>query len=285
MTSHAELFETHRSLLFSIAYEMLGSVMDAEDVVQDAFVRWKDQELARIRAPKSYLAKIVTRLSLDRLRDEQREREEYPGPWLPEPLHEEAVTDPVVRERAITTAFLRLLETLTPMQRAVFLLREVFGAEYGEIAEAVDTSQEACRKHVSRAHKRLRTGDARYDVGIEEAEAIAEEFVACCRGQDQDQLMSLLSEDFVSWSDGGGEFHGAARRPVHGKENVARLMLGAAARAADAEGAFTRLNGYPAIILRDEERAWGTISLRVRGGLIREIFIVVNPKKLEHLNR
>lgn len=283
--THSGIFKDHRPLLFSIAYEMLGSVMDAEDVVQDAFLRWQEVDLDRIRSAKGYLATIATRLSLDRLRDARREREVYPGPWVPEPLRTEAPVDPVVEERAITTAFLRILEALTPMQRAAFLLREVFGSDYGEVARALDTTEAACRQHVSRARKRLRKGDTRYDADPEQARAVAEKFVACLRGGEAHDLMALLAPDVVSWSDGGGRFPGAARRPVLGPDNVAGLLLGAARRVPDTEEEITRMNGYPAVVLRREGRAVGAVSLRIREGRIREIFIVVNPVKLEHLHR
>lgn len=281
---HVEQFQEHRPLLFSVAYEMLGSVMEAEDVVQEVFLRWKDVDTTQVRSPKSYLAQIAGRLSLNRLRDQQNERERYPGPWLPEPLHEEGSLDPAVREEVVTTAFLRILETLTPLQRAVFLLREVFGMDYEDIAEATGTTIAAARKHVSRARHRLGEEDRRFDASPEDAEEVAKRFISCCRGADESGLMQLLAPDVVSLSDGGGEFPGAARRPVQGRRNVARLLLGAMRRAPDADAEITQLNRYPAVVFRRNDRAFGTITLRIREGEIQEVFFLVNPDKLGHLD-
>lgn len=285
---HTEIFEEHRPTLFTLAYEMTGRVMEAEDVVQEAYLRWRDVELARVRDPRSYLSTAVTHLCLNRLDSARERRESYPGPWLPEPLRADESpreTDPAVSADALTTAFLMVLESLTPTQRAIYLLREVFGYGYAEIARIVDKSEDACRQHVHRARQRLEEDDRRFDPSPEEAEEVAEEFLACCRGRDPAGLMEMLADDAVSWSDGGDEFRGAARRPVEGAENVARLLVGAMDRVPDGTRTETaRLNGHPAVLFLLEGECIGAFSLNVESGEITELYLLVNPSKLNHLN-
>lgn len=285
---HAQVFERHRPLLFSLAYDMLGRVLEAEDAVQDAFVRWRDVDLEEVRDPESYLVTTVTRLSLDRLESASERREEYPGPWLPEPLPEESSPGggvPAERSEVLTTAFLVVLESLTPAQRAVYLLREVFGYGYGEIARMVGKSEAACRQHVHRARERLERRDRRYEASPDDAERLAEEFLACCRGRDASGLMELLAEDVTSWSDGGDEFRGAARRPVEGPGNVARLLVGAMDRVPDGTRArIERLNGHPGVVFHRGGTALGAFSFAVEEDRIAEMYLLVNPEKLRHLD-
>lgn len=286
---HTETFEEHRSTLFTLAYEMLGRVMEAEDVVQEAYLRWRDVDLDRVRDGKSYLATTVTHLCLNRLDSARERHESYPGPWLPEPLRADesaTETDPAVSSDALTTAFLMVLESLTPVQRAIYLLREVFGYGYEEVARIVDKSEAACRQHVHRARERLEEHDRRFEPSPEEAEEVAQEFLACCRGRDPSGLMELLAEDAVSWSDGGDQFRGAARRPVQGAENVARLLIGAMERVPDGTRTETaRLNGHPAVLFLRQDECIGAFSLNVDAGEITELYLLVNPRKLNHLDR
>ena len=285
---HTEIFEEHRKTLVTLAYQMLGRVMDAEDAVQEAYLRWREVDLDRVEAPKSYLCATVTHLCLNRLDSAQERRESYPGPWLPEPIRADGSapeTDPAVASDALTTAFLMVLESLTPLQRAIYLLREVFGYDYDEIARIVDRSEAACRQHVHRARQRLEERDRRYEPSPAEAEEVAAEFLACCRGRNLSGLMGLLADDVSSGSDGGDQFRGAARRPVEGAENVARLLFGAMDRVP--EGTRTevaRLSGHPAVVFREEEECIGAFSINVDGREIAELYLLVNPRKLNHLD-
>lgn len=285
---HTEIFDQHRETLVTLAYEMLGRIMEAEDVVQEAYLRWRDVDLDRVEHPESYLSTTVTHLCLDRLDSAQERRESYPGPWLPEPLRADdrgPETDPAVSADALTTAFLMVMESLTPVQRAIYLLREVFGYGYDEIARIVEKSEAACRQHVHRARERLEARDRRYEPSPDDAEEVAEEFLACCRGRDPSGLMELLAEDAVSWSDGGDRFRGAARRPVEGVENIARLLVGAMDRVPEGTRTeVTRLNGHPAVVFRREGDCIGAFSLNVDGEEIAELYLLVNPEKLRHLD-
>lgn len=285
---HTEIFEEHRETLVTLAYEMLGRVMEAEDAVQEAYLRWREVDLEGVEAPGSYLSTTVTHLCLNRLNSAQERRESYPGPWLPEPIRADGSppeTDPAVASDALTTAFLMVLESLTPLQRAIYLLREVFGYGYDEIARIVDRSEAACRQHVHRARERLEERDRRYEPSPEEAEEVAEEFLACCRGRNLSGLMELLADDATSWADGGDQFRGAARRPVEGAENVARLLVGAMDRVpGGTRTEVTRLNGHPAVVFRQDAECIGAFSLNVDGREITELYLLVNPRKLNHLN-
>jgi RNA polymerase sigma-70 factor (ECF subfamily) len=231
----AQTFVDLKPLLFSIAYRMLGSVTEAEDVLQDAYLRWHQVPQAEVESARSFLAAVVTRLCIDRLRSARARRETYVGPWLPEPLLTEAAPD--VAEEAeladsISMAFLVLLESLTPLERAALLLREVFGFGYDEIARILDRSEEACRQLVSRGRKRLGDPRPRFEADPRRRRELTEQFRAAVGSGDLAGLLELLAEDAVAWSDAGGRV-AAARRPIVGAQQVARFLLGS-------QGAFPR---------------------------------------------
>jgi RNA polymerase sigma-70 factor (ECF subfamily) len=278
------VFEAHRPLLFSLAYRMLGSVADAEDIVQDAYLRWHQVSGGRITSPKRFLCAVVTRLCIDHLRSARVRREEYVGPWLPEPLVSELAEDPLdatVLAESLSMAFLLLLERLTPVERAVFLLREVLSFDYQEVARIVERSEAACRQIVKRSREKLAGGRRRFTVAPEEGERLARRFLEACAAGDMEGLLSLLAPDAMAWTDGGGKVL-AARRPIRGRERVARFFIGVARKGGGWEAAITRVNGGPGLVLRSH--GWAgelrVITFAMSDGRIDEIFVVGNPDKL-----
>jgi RNA polymerase sigma-70 factor, ECF subfamily len=280
-------FVDHRSLLFTVAYEMLGSAADAEDVVQETWLRWADVDdaaRADVRDPRAYLVRIVTRQALNRLRTLARQREEYVGEWLPEPL----LTSPDVAEDveladSVSFAMLTVLETLGPTERAVFVLREVFETPYDEIAEAVGKTPASVRQIAHRARDHVAARRPRVQVSRAEQEAVVERFLAAVRGGDMRALLEVLAPDAVMVADGGGVVS-AARRPIEGANKVAAL-LGSLAKL-DGEFAFTPmwLNGGPAARI-DLDGAMDTVaSLVIEDGRITRIYAVRNPHKLARLD-
>src|SRR5918998_406453 len=205
MMARTDDFERHRPLLFSIAYRMLGSVADAEDVVQEAYLRWQQAPEAEVLSPRSYLSAVVTRLSIDRLRSARVQREEYVGPWLPEPLVSEGtedVADSIELDESLSMAFLVLLESLNPVERAVFLLREVFNYDYEEISSIVRKSEANCRQIARRARQSVAAHRPRFERSPEQEERLTQRFVETCMSGDMEGLLELLSEDVTLWSDG-----------------------------------------------------------------------------------
>ena len=228
-------FSEYRPLLFSIAYNMLGSVMDAEDIVQDAFLRWQNAR-AEVESPKAYLSSIVTRLCINHLSSAKVQREEYFGPWLPEPLLTDAATPEhlTALSDTLSMAFLLVLEHLSPNERAVFLLRNVFEYEYPEIGRILDRSEASCRQLASRASRRIRAERPHFEQAkppMAEQQALTEQFLQACLAGDLDSVMALLHQDVVSRSDGGGKAS-AATKPLYGSLKVAKFMMGLARKCA-----------------------------------------------------
>ena len=285
-----EEFVDLRPLLFSIAYRMLGSVPEAEDVVQDAFIRWRRaaEEGAEVDSTKSYLAATVTRLAIDHLRRAKTRRETYIGPWLPEPLvggSEDDVAEQAEMADSLSMAFLVLLESLTPVERAVFLLREVFQYDYTEIAEIVGKSEPNTRQLFARARRRIEVGTPRFEPSSEERDELAQRFFAACAEGDMDGLLELLAADAVSVGDGGGKAY-AAREPIHGAQRVATFLvrLFERGRTIGARLELVQVNGQPGALAYDREGLLLTVfSLDVVDGQIQAIRSVVNPDKLGHL--
>lgn len=284
----ADEFTAHRPLLFSIAYEILGSVADAEDVLQDSYLRWRAVDHASVENARAYLARIVTRQALGVLRSAVRRREQYVGPWLPEPLVTDAVGDApdgidhVLTGEAVTTAMLLVLEALTPSQRAVFVLREVFGFEYPEIAAAVGKSEAAVRQLNQRARSSVRARRQTAVASHAEAQPVAERFLTAAATGDVQGLMDLLAPDVVFLADGGGVVN-AARRPVVGPDKVARLLLGLLAKGAHMGELDVRVgvyNGMHAVVVRIDGRLDQVTSVEIRGGVVTAIYCVRNPEKL-----
>src|SRR5438132_6347850 len=248
--STGSVFEEQRSYLFSIAYRLLGSVSDAEDVVQDAFLRWDRDPLPDLRSPRAYLATIVVRLCLDQLRSARAKREIYVGPWLPEPLVATGrtdLTDSLVLRESLSFAFLLMLETLTPLERAVFVLREVFDYDYPEIAATVEKSEANCRQVFHRARQRLAQRQSRFEATYERTEQVTQQFMRAAASGDGQDLLRVLAEDVVSIGDGGGKA-ASALRPIRTRENVSRGLLGNLRRAAPDSIWMEEVNGQPAIV-------------------------------------
>jgi RNA polymerase sigma-70 factor (ECF subfamily) len=283
MTARTEDFERHRSLLFSIAYRMLGSVAEAEDVVQEAYLRWREVAEAEVRSPRSYLSAVVTRLSIDRLRSARARREEYVGPWLPEPLISDREGELAVQDEldeSLSMAFLVLLESLNPVERAVFLLREVFDYGYEEISSIVGRSEANCRQIARRARQSVAARRPRFERSLEKQKRLTERFVEACMSGDMEGLLELLSEDVTLWSDGGGKV-AASPYPIYGAERVARFLVGVLRTVPPGFFAHpARINGGPGAVGYVDDHPTGVVALDVAEGRIRGVRIVVNPDKL-----
>ena len=278
-----DAFSRHRSLLFTVAYEMLGSASDAEDVVQETWLRWAGVDHAEVRDARAYLVRIATRQALNRLRAVSRRREEYVGEWLPEPL----VTGPDVAAdmelaESLSIAMLTVLETLGPAERVVFVLREVFAMPYDDIAEAVGKSSAAVRQIAHRARDHVAARRPRIPVSTTEQQRAVDRFLAAVRHGDLQGLLDVLAPDVVLVADGGGVV-AAARRPLEGAERVAGFILGAA-RAADFEARVVSLNGSPAVQIDIGGRLDTAVSIDVEHGRITRIYAVRNPLKLARLD-
>lgn len=286
MSDNAGVFEEHRDHLEQVAYRMVGSVSEAEDLVQDAYLRWRDVDLDEVNDAKSYLTTIVTRLSIDHMRSARARREEYTGPWLPEPVAGDAFDAPdrpAELSDSLSTAFLVLLELLNPVERAVFLLREVFDYDYEDIAEIVDKTVVNCRKIASRARKRLEGEPDRFEVSPEKQETLVREFMEAIEGEDMDGLMEVLAEDIVLYSDGGGKA-AHALDPIDGPMRVARFLIGINRNAPATLAVEPRIiNGNPGFIAYIDGRVHSVVSLHLGDGVVENVFIVVNPEKLGHL--
>jgi len=284
-------FEEYRSLLFAIAYRMLGSAMEAEDIVQEAYLRYRTTPPESIRTFKSFLTTIVHHLCIDHLKSAQAQRENYVGPWLPEPIitgDGASLLSPVrqITDReSISMAFLVLLESLSPLERAVFLLREVFDYEYTEIAQITGRDEAACRQLFSRAKKHISEHRPRFPASPEAHAKMVGRFMEACIAGDMDGLMSLLAEDVTAWSDGGGKVSAAARHPIQGRDTVARGIIGILSRAP--EGTTVEVieaNGFPALLVRVKGQIFSVLTLEVEGDFIRAVRNIANPDKLAHLN-
>jgi len=279
----ADPFVVHRSLLFTVAYEMLGSAADAEDVLQDSWLRWADVDRSQVRDPRAYLVRIVTRQALNRLRALSRSREEYVGEWLPEPL----LTSPDVAEdvelaESVSIAMLTVLETLGPTERAVFVLREVFEMPYEEIAEIIGKTEAAVRQVTRRAREHVAARRPRARVSRSEQQAVVERFLVALRtGQLQD-LMRLMAPDVVLVTDGGGVVP-AARAPICGAERVARLLARVDRVVGAVETSAVWLNGEPAGRIEIDGQV-AAMSLVVEDGRVTRIYGVANPHKLTRLD-
>jgi RNA polymerase sigma-70 factor (ECF subfamily) len=281
-------FNTHRPLLFSIAYRMLGSRADAEDAVQETFLRWQNAGEEDVQSPRSWLATVITRLCIDNLRSARTQREVYVGPWLPEPIvtaHNPGPDTNVELAESLTMAFMVLLESLTPVERAAFLLHEIFEHDYAEIAEILGKSVVNCRQMIHRAKDRVAKRHRRFETSREETGRIAARFLEASRGGDLQALVSLFAEDAVMMSDGGGKVR-AALNPVHGADPIARFVVGVLRKGgvpADAEVTLTEINQQPAFVVVHHGQPVSATILDIREGLIQNLFIVVNPDKLQGL--
>ncbi len=276
-------FGEQRAYLFAIAYRMLGSAADADDVVQEAWLRWRSAERAAVDDPKAYLASVVTRLSIDRLRELKRRREEYVGPWLPEPLLTAAPPDGGELAESLSLAFLALLERLSPVERAVFLLRQVFGYEYGDIAAIVGKSEANCRQQFSRAQRRVADTRPRFETTPEAQHRMLQGFLDALGSGDLGRIEGILREDVELVSDGGGKVP-AARRVLSGREVVAKFLHGIAQRRSpEFSFEFAPVNGQLGLLIRAGGKLETVFVIESLKGKARTIRAIRNPDKLARI--
>jgi RNA polymerase sigma-70 factor (TIGR02957 family) len=284
----AEVFEAHRDLMFAVAYRMLGTIADAEDAVQDAWLRWSAAPRADVADPRAYLAKIVTNTALNRLRSARSRREAYIGPWLPEPLLTEAGPDAAERAElaeSVSVAMLVVLESLTPDERAVFVLREVFGFGHAEIGVALGRSAPAVRQLAHRAREHVQARRPRFDVDWNQQREVTDRFLAAAAGGDIEALMTVLAPDVTLLTDGGGKAR-AALRPITGDRKVARWLVGVVGRpfmgvpVSEMSVAAAEINGSPGTLITAGGRAIAALTLAVSGGRVTAIQLLANPDKL-----
>ena len=287
----AEVFEAHRDLMFAVAYRMLGSIADAEDAVQDAWLRWSAEPRADVANPRAYLSRVIANTSLNRLRTARARREAYVGPWLPEPLLTEAGPDATERAEmaeSVSLAMLVVLESLTPDERAVFVLREVFGFSYAEIGAALGRSGAAVRQLAHRAREHVQARRPRFDVDWDQQRAVTERFLAAAAGGDLAGLMTVLAPDVTLLTDGGGKAR-AALRPITGADKVARFAIAISSRPymgveiADMSMANAEINGTPGRLITVDGRPIAALTLVVSGGCVTAIQLLSNPDKLAAL--
>jgi RNA polymerase sigma-70 factor, ECF subfamily len=280
-------FDQYRSLLFSIAYRMLGSVADAEDMLQETFLRWQQSAEDKIRSPRAFLVTIVSRLCINHLQSARVQREEYVGQWLPEPIVTDPSSDPfgiVKVDESLSMAFLVLLERLTPMERAVFLLREIFEYEYSEVAAVLGQSEVNCRQILRRARQHVSTMRPRFEVSERKQNDLLQRFLEAVGNADMEGVVALLAKDVVLHSDGGGKAV-AVPNAVRGAGKVARGILGSLKRLVPKNlvRRLARINGEPGLVNYLNGKPHSVLTVDVAGGRIRTIYILTNPEKLAHL--
>ncbi len=284
------MFFQYRDLLFSIAYQMLGSAADAEDMLQETFIRWQQSPDGKVQSPRAFLITIISRLCLQQLESARARREEYVGQWLPEPIFTGKDGDPSEISRmneSLSLAFLLLLEKLTPAERAAFLLYEVFDYEYSEVSDILEKSEVNCRQLIRRARQRITEGRPRFTASPEQHQQLLEEFLAASSSGELAKLVALLSAEVVLYSDGGGKAN-AAMNPLYGRDRVARFLFGAIRKSVPATVVprFEQINGQPSVIYsRPDGRVGCVISVDIAAGVVQNIYIVTNPDKLDRLPR
>ena len=285
-----ESFESYRSYLFSIAYRMLGSAMDAEDMVQETYLRYQGTPPQTIHSLKAYLTTIITRLCMDQLHLARRKRELYVGPWLPEPILTATTAeaaDPQERvdiEESISLAFLMLLEQLQPVERAVFLLREVFEYEFAEIASILGKSEAACRRSFSRAKQHLSQHRPRFPPSPQTHKQLLTSYMQAVQTGEMNTLTHLLAEDVTLWADAGGKVKQAALRPISGRDAVARFSMGTTRFLPENYRVeIAEVNGQAAVIIRSDGQALFVLTVEVEGERIQTVRIIANPEKLSHI--
>jgi RNA polymerase sigma-70 factor, ECF subfamily len=278
----AVAFEEWRSLLFGIAYRMLGSASDAEDMVQEAFLRWLGRGERDVDSVRAYLVTIVTRLCMDQLGSARVKRVAYSGPWLPEPVALDELSA-VEQADSLSLAFLVLLEELSPPERAAYLLHDIFGYQFDEVANSMGRTAAGCRQLATRARQRIGDRRQRFDADLRHGRELTDRFLVACGTGDLEGLLSLLAADVVVWTDGGGKVR-AALRPVVGAHRSSRFLLHVAKKSSGAPRHAT-LNGQPAVLFVDGGRVVSTLVLDILGGQVVGVRVVSNPDKLERLSR
>lgn len=285
MPTATETFEAHRERLLRLAYGMLGRISDAEDTIQDAYLRWRTVDHEEVENPEAYLSTIVTRLSLDKLRAAQSEREQYTGPWLPEPVVEtDGAPDARVETKGeLSMALMVLLEELRPVERAVYVLREAFERPYAWIARRVDRPESHCRKIAERARARLEQEEKPVDAPPKKHSELLNRFVEAISKEDDEALAALLSEEVVHFTD-GGDLRDAAKRPILGRERVVRFLFSIRSKAPEAlEIERARVNGRPGLLARLSGRLHSVWALRADESQIQELYCIRNPEKLNRV--
>ena len=282
-----ENFETHRRALTGLAYRMLGSRAEAEDVVQDAYLRWHGADRSEVKEPRHYLGTVVTRLCLDRMKSARARREVYVGQWLPEPVVDEAFDDGTAGDMAhdISVALMLVLERLTPLERASFLLHDVFGLDFAEVARALGRREDSCRQLAARARDHIEAGRPRFRTSQEEGHRLATAFHRAATSGDIGALQRILADDVVLYTDGGGK-RIAALNPIRGADKVLRFVKGVTHK----NGAFltakirpATINGLAGLVLREDDGALDTMAFEHRDGRITAIYAMRNPDKLQHV--
>jgi RNA polymerase sigma-70 factor, ECF subfamily len=287
LSTRLAAFDQYRSLLFSIAYRMLGSVADAEDMLQETFIRWQESAEQDVRSPRAFLVTIISRLCINHLQSARVQREEYPGEWLPEPIMTGPGSDPfgIIRvDESLSVAFLVLLERLTPVERAVFLLREVFEYEYSEIASIVGQSEVNCRQIQRRARQHVNAARPRFEAPMPTRDDLLGSFLDAIGTGEMQGLLDLLSKDVVLHSDGGGKAI-AVPNEVHGADKVARGIFGALRRLVPGNlvRKLVQINGEPGLVNYLDGKPHSVLTIAVDGDRIRAIYVITNPEKLAHL--
>lgn len=279
-----DAFEAQRPTLFGIAYRILASVADTEDILQEAWLKWSSVDPDSLNQPRAYLARTVTNLSINRLKSATVQRESYVGPWLPEPLVTADDAGPQAEQaEAVSLAMLVVMETLSPLERAVFVLKEVFGFSFGEIAGILDRSEASVRQVGSRARSHVQARRPRYDAPADTRRRVTAQFLAACVGGDLNQMMELLAPDVTAWTDGGGKVR-AALRPLRGAKNVARWILGVRRRPPGLSTRPVLVNGQPGLLVTSAGIPNNVIVIDLgHDDRIETIRLIRNPDKLAHL--
>jgi len=283
MSDQDAIFEERRGAMTGLAYRMLGSRADAEDVVQDAWIRWRGVKPGEVSNPAGFLNKVVTRLCLDRLKSARARREVYVGEWLPEPVVDEDHPD---LGEDLTVAFLLALERLTPLERAAFLLHDVFDAPFADVAKTLGRTETACRQLAARAREHVKAGKPRYHPSAEEEQRLTGAFLTAAMTGDESLLRGILAKDVVMHSDGGG-IAKATMNPVFGLEKAVRLVLGIKKKWPAPEGTearLARINGAPGLVLSHDGVVFQTMALEIADGRIAAVYTMRNPEKLARLN-
>jgi RNA polymerase sigma-70 factor (ECF subfamily) len=279
-------FEQQRPDLERIAYRMLGTRADADDVLQEAYLRWSTADHGAIRSARAFLTTVVTRLSIDRRREVDARKETYIGPWLPEPLVEPAMHNAVQASElaeSVSLALMHVLETLSPVERAAYLLRKVFDYDYAEIAEILEKNEANCRQLVSRAEQHVQAERPRFDTSREAAQRMSERFLAACASGELTGMVELLSDDIVIFSDGGGKAK-AAGRPLVGTDHAARFLLGVSRKApANARARHVLVNGQPGLAQFDGETLITIMAFEMVDNQMRRVYFIRNPDKLARI--
>jgi RNA polymerase sigma-70 factor (ECF subfamily) len=284
MSDAAHSFEPHRTFLVRLAYRMLGGLAESEDVVQDAFLRWDAVDRASVAEPRAFLARTVSRLCLDRMKSARAQREHYVGTWLPEPLVDPGLTGPAELAEDLSFALLMTLERLSPLERAAFLLHDVFDMDYADIAGVLERSEAACRQLAARGRDHVRDERPRFEASDDASARLSDAFHTALVNGDIAGLAHILAEDAVFYSDGGGKKL-AALNPIYGRDKILRFVTGIAAKhrlPGPQHIARTRINGNPGFIVRDDEGV-EVLALEISGDWIVAIYALRNPDKLRHL--